>query len=103
MGAANATVLPEPVLEPPMQSRPAKIAGIQAFWMRVGRVMAMCERDVVSHGSVPRVAKLALSPCSVEARMESGAFWVLIVSFSGGALTAVFDLILEVELQACRS
>ncbi|KAH3686647.1 hypothetical protein WICPIJ_002397 [Wickerhamomyces pijperi] len=31
IGAANAMVLPEPVLAPPIQSWPDKMAGIQAF------------------------------------------------------------------------
>jgi hypothetical protein len=31
MGAAKATVLPEPVLLPPIQSLPLRISGIQPF------------------------------------------------------------------------
>lgn len=58
MGTAKATVFPEPVLLPPIQSRPFNISGIQPFWMPVGLFMAMAPKDPTSHGFTFRAEKL---------------------------------------------
>ena len=50
IGMAKATVLPEPVLLPPMQSRPSSIFGMHSRWMGVGLVMAIAANDATSHG-----------------------------------------------------
>jgi len=41
--------------------------------MRVGHLIAIWAREVMSHGSTPTVAKVELSSLSVEARMEGRA------------------------------
>ena len=61
MGTENATVLPVPVREPPIQSRPLRISGIQAFWMPVGRLISMDASDATSQGATSMEAKLTLS------------------------------------------
>ena len=58
MGPAKAMVLPEPVLAPPMQSRPLRISGMQCFWISVGWVIFMAERDSTSHFERPSDLKL---------------------------------------------
>jgi hypothetical protein len=70
MGTANATVFPEPVLLPPMQSLPLRISGMQFFWMPVGRRMAMLARDCTSHGRTFKDSKLVVG--SVGARILGG-------------------------------
>src|SRR5947209_6656461 len=57
MGTAKATVLPEPVREPPIQSLPVRISGIHARWIGVGRVMANRASEAVSQGATSRAAK----------------------------------------------
>lgn len=54
MGTANATVFPVPVFDPPMQSLPLSISGIQDLWISVGFVMAMELREWTSHGETSR-------------------------------------------------
>jgi hypothetical protein len=71
MGVAKATVLPEPVREPPMTSRPASICGMLALWIRVGCRMKRCDSDVTSHGERPSVANV-LVPGSIEDAMLCG-------------------------------
>jgi hypothetical protein len=61
MGTAKATVFPEPVLLPPMQSRPERISGIAALWMRVGFLMAMLAREETSQGETFRSANVDFS------------------------------------------
>lgn len=73
MGTANATVLPEPVREPPIQSRPERMGGMQTDWMRVGVLMERWESEVVSQFSTPRLGKVVGLLLSVEARMDGGA------------------------------
>lgn len=58
MGTAKATVLPLPVLLLPIMSAPERIAGMQDFWMGVGRRMEREERVARSQGETERVAKL---------------------------------------------
>jgi hypothetical protein len=50
IGTANATVFPEPVRLPPMQSRPSSIFGMHSLWMAVGLVIAIDASDATSHG-----------------------------------------------------
>src|SRR5215471_12406290 len=57
MGAAKATVFPEPVLLPPIQSLPLRISGMQAFWIAVWRLIAIAERELTSQGARSRDAK----------------------------------------------
>ncbi len=70
MGTAKATVLPDPVLLPPMQSRPLRTSGIHPFWMPVGRLMAMLASDCTSHGRTFNDSKVVLG--SVAARILRG-------------------------------
>lgn len=56
IGTANAAVFPEPVFEPPMQSRPDRMGGMQEAWIEVGRFMAMTAKEATSHGETPRLA-----------------------------------------------
>jgi hypothetical protein len=56
MGTVNATVLPVPVLEPPIQSLPFRISGIHALWIPVGFLISMDAREAESHGVTPREA-----------------------------------------------
>lgn len=69
----NATVLPEPVLLPPMTSLPSNIFGMHPFWIPVGLMMAMFASDAMSQGAAPKVAKL---------RLASTALPLLIAGFS---------------------
>jgi hypothetical protein len=61
MGTEKATVLPVPVRDPPMQSRPFKISGIHAAWIPVGFLISMDARDATSHGATSMEAKLSFS------------------------------------------
>lgn len=81
IGAAKATVLPEPVLLPPMQSFPLRISGMQPFWIPVGRLMAMLARDRTSHGRRLRDSKLVFG--SVGAKTCAGGLWSCSPGFSG--------------------
>ena len=57
IGTAKATVLPEPVREPPMQSAPESRGGIQADWIRVGVWMAIDFMAWLSQAETPREVK----------------------------------------------
>ena len=59
MGTEKATVLPVPVLEPPIQSFPLRISGIQEAWIPVGRLISMLASEATSHGATPSEAKLS--------------------------------------------
>ena len=96
IGTAKATVLPEPVREPPMQSRPESVGGIQFAWMRVGVLMAMVEREVRSHGSTPSVAKVVVAFRSVDARIEDGAVSSGDSSLFGGGRPFWVDFLLRI-------
>ncbi len=58
IGTANATVLPDPVLLPPITSSPSSIFGMHPFWMPVGLVMAIDESDATSHGLTSSAANV---------------------------------------------
>lgn len=49
----KATVFPEPVLLPPIQSRPFKISGMHPSWILVGFLIARFARDATIHGRTP--------------------------------------------------
>ena len=61
IGTANATVFPDPVLLPPMQSRPERISGMAADWMRVGFLMAMFAREETNQGDTFKSANVDFS------------------------------------------
>jgi hypothetical protein len=61
IGTAKATVFPEPVLLPPIQSRPERISGMAADWMRVGFLMAMFAREDTNQGDTFRSANVDFS------------------------------------------
>jgi hypothetical protein len=61
IGTAKATVFPEPVLLPPIQSRPERISGMAALWMRVGFLMAMFAREETNQGETFRSANVDFS------------------------------------------
>jgi len=61
MGTAKATVFPDPVLLPPMQSRPERISGMAADWMRVGFLMAMFAREETNQGDTFKSANVDFS------------------------------------------
>jgi hypothetical protein len=81
MGAAKATVLPEPVLLPPMQSLPLSSMGLLSLCMAGGRVMAMLASACTRHGRRPSDSKVVLAsrgavtwePGSGSARLGRGA------------------------------
>lgn len=58
IGTAKATVFPDPVLLPPMQSLPLRISGMQCFWMPVGLLIAMAPKEPTSHGLTFRAANV---------------------------------------------
>lgn len=60
IGTEKAIVLPVPVRDPPIQSLPFNISGMQAFWIPVGRLISMLDSEATSHGATSIVAKLAL-------------------------------------------
>jgi hypothetical protein len=60
MGTANATVFPEPVLLPPMQSLPFNISGMQSFWMPVGLFIAMAPNECTSQGFTVKAEKVVV-------------------------------------------
>jgi len=83
MGTENATVLPVPVREPPMQSRPLRISGIQALWMPVGRLISIEESDATSHGATSIVAKLTFSLVFATSGAVLGVGWMPSRPFAG--------------------
>lgn len=58
-GTAKAIVFPDPVREPPIQSLPANIGGMQDCWMGVGFVIESEPSVCISHGATDREAKEA--------------------------------------------
>ena len=60
IGTAKATVLPVPVLEPPMQSLPFSISGIHDSWISVGLEISIDLRLCTSHGDTSRESKVEL-------------------------------------------
>lgn len=93
IGTAKATVFPEPVLLPPMQSRPARISGIAADWMRVGFLMAMLAREETSQGDTFKSAKVDFS-------FPFGAV-VMVEDVVVEGLVVVVDLALMREMDGC--
>lgn len=61
MGRAKARVFPEPVCEPPIQSRPDRIGGIVVLWIDVGFRIERELRVWVSHGDTPREANVVVA------------------------------------------
>ena len=60
IGTAKATVLPVPVLEPPMQSLPFSISGIHDSWISVGLEISIDLRLCTSHGDTSSDSKVEL-------------------------------------------
>lgn len=59
IGRAKANVFPEPVLAAPIQSLPAKICGIQAFWIGVGNLIP--EMDTFNYCKVVNISHNIMS------------------------------------------
>jgi hypothetical protein len=57
IGRAKASVFPEPVWAIPMQSRPARMAGIQPAWIGVGRRIDIVPIEAMRAGEMPRLEK----------------------------------------------
>jgi len=68
----KATVLPVPVLDPPMQSLPFKISGIHAFWIPVGFLISIDAKEAESHGATPIEAKLLIASVLAEGSEVEG-------------------------------
>jgi hypothetical protein len=86
MGTAKATVFPEPVLLPPIQSRPERISGMAALWMRVGFLMAMFAREETNQGDTFKSAKVDFS-------FPFCAAVIVSVAVTGAGLVVVEDVV----------
>ncbi|KAL1997608.1 hypothetical protein VTN02DRAFT_1333 [Thermoascus thermophilus] len=86
IGTANAIVFPDPVRLPPMQSRPFRISGIHAFWMAVGRLIAIAASDPTSQGATFSAAKFD-SPIPICRPMSSAS--LLLTGSSAAVVEAV--------------
>jgi hypothetical protein len=61
IGTEKAIVLPVPVRDPPIQSRPFRISGMQAFWIPVGLLISIEASEPTSQGATSIVAKSTFS------------------------------------------